>query len=692
MPRQLPALLLLALASCQTAPTASQKPAARPAPAPAPAQGAGYVDEAALDRAADPCEDFYQFACGTWIKKTPIPPDRAQWSRSFSEIDARNEKILREILEGAAAGKQGAADPYEDKIGAFYAACMDEDRAETASLAALKEDLARIDALRDTKGLPAVLAALHRQGAFALFHIEAQQDFKDASQMIGGVDQGGMGLPDRDYYLKDDAKLAETRARYVEHVGRMLALLGEPQKKAEAQAKAVMGIETALARVSMSRTERRDPYKIYHPMDRAGLEKKAPRFGWTAYFTALGHKDVQALNVVAPDFFAGLSDLLGKARVEDLRAYLRWQLLSDAAPTLGKKFVDEDFRFKGQTLSGAKELLPRWKRCVAATDGALGEAVARPFVRRAFGGESKERSLAMIRGIEAAFAQNLQALPWMDDATRAAAAEKMGRIVNKIGYPDRWRDYGALEVDRASFYRNAARAAAFDLDRDLRKIGQPLDRGEWLMSPPTVNAYYNPSMNEMVFPAGILQPPFYSRDLSAAVNFGAIGMVMGHELTHGFDDEGRQFDGAGNLRDWWSKDVGKAFTDRADCVAKQYEGYEVLDGRRINGRLTLGENIADIGGLKFAYQAYRAAQPAEGTAPAEKVAGFSSDQQFFLAFAQGWCTSRRDELALRRLIDDPHSPPRFRVNGPLADTPEFQAAFQCKAGSKMAPANRCAVW
>lgn len=684
--------LPLILLACHPAPQAAP-PAAPPAPAPAPAAPAeppvlGSFNEADLDRSVDPCKDFYRFACGGWMRRTPIPADRASWNRSFSEIQERNEQLLRQILEADAAGKPGPDDPYAQKLGDFYAACMDEGKAESASLATLREGLRRIDGIKDLRGLAREVAALHQQGATAFFSLQSQQDFKDATQVIGVVDQEGLGLPDRDYYLKDDEKSKALRAQYQEHVARMFNLLGDEKAGAPA-AQVVLSIETALARGSMDRTERRDPYKIYNRLERAGLAQKAPRFPWSDYFTAIGAPAVQALNVTVPGFFAGLSDLAQKSKLADLKTYLRWQLLHHAAPALGKAFVDEDFRFRSSALTGEKQLLPRWKRCVDAADHAMGEALARPFVRRTFGEEGKALSQEMIRGIEGAFERNLAALSWMDDATRAQARDKMRRIINKIGYPDKWRSYDGLQVDRQSDLANRQRAAAFELARDLGKIGKPVDPTEWLMSPPSVNAYYNPSLNEMVFPAGILQSPFFSKGAPRAQNYGAIGMVMGHELTHGFDDEGRQFDGAGNLRDWWSKEVGQAFTERAACVARQYDGYTILDGQKINGKLTLGENIADIGGIKLAFAAFRAAR--EGKV-GPKVAGFSDDQQFFLAFAQGWCTNRRDELARMRLVVDPHSPPEHRVNGPLASTPEFQAAFSCPAGSPMAPKDRCAVW
>ncbi|HJZ87647.1 MAG TPA: M13 family metallopeptidase [Polyangia bacterium] len=696
MQKQLiPMFALLVLTTCQSAPEPAPEKAVSAAPAAAAAPVAtseppGMVDEGALDRTINPCDDFYGFACGSWMKKTPIPPDRASWVRSFSEIQERNEARLHKILEDDAAGKPGPDDPYAKKLGDFYASCMDEAGAESAGMATFKEELAKLDQMKDGKALARQVAWLHLSDVDALFGFTARQDLKDATQVIGMADQGGLGLPDRDYYLKDDAQSSALRKQYVEHVAKMLELLAARPAAAATQARAIMQLETALAKASMALVDRRDPYKIYHRLERAGLSAKAPRFAWDAYFEALGPAGVQAINVTNPDFFGALNELLAKTRPGDLKTYLRWQMVNAAAPALGKQFVDEDFHFRAAALTGEKEILPRWKRCVETIDGQMGEALARPFVAQTFGADGKARSQAIITTIERAFENNLGTLGWMDAATRAQAIDKLHRIVNKIGYPDPWRNYDALEIDRTSYLKNRIRAAVFESKRVLAKIGKPVDRGEWGMSPPTVNAYYNALLNEMVFPAGILQPPFFNRAAGLSTNYGGIGMVMGHELTHGFDDQGRKFDAAGNLRDWWSPEVNKVFTEHADCVAQQYDGYVVIDGQHINGRLTLGENIADLGGLKMAWIAFHAAQA--GKPPLPKVAGLDQDQQFFLGHAQAWCMNRRPEDFRRRLIIDTHSPAQFRVNGPVSDLPEFAAAFQCKPGSKMAPAKRCTVW
>jgi putative endopeptidase len=523
----------------------------------------------------------------------------------------------------------------------------------------------------------------------ALFVFRSQQDLKDASQEIGAADQGGLGLPERDYYFRRDARSVALRERYREHVARMLELAGEPPADAAKHAATVMMIETALARGAMPVVERRDPYNVYHRLDRTGLERETPRFAWDAYFAALGAPDVTAINVAVPGFFARLDELLAATPTADLRAYLRWHVLDASARALGAKFVDEDFRFTA-ILTGTERLLPRWKRCVSATDQMLGEALAKPFVRRAFSVADRSRAQAMIGAVERSFDANLVGLAWMDDGTRARAREKLAQVANKVGFPDRWRDYGAFEVDRTSYLANLVRGAVFESRRQLAKIGRPVDRTEWLITPPTVNAYYNPSLNEMVFPAGILQPPFFVPAAPDAINYGAIGMVMGHELTHGFDDQGRKFDGAGNLRDWWTPEVAEAFTHRAECLVQQFDAYVATADQHVNGKLTLGENIADQGGLKLSYAAYRANRSRRTDRSARD--GFTPEQRFFLSFAQSWCTERRPDLERLLANVDPHSPPRVRVNGTIANLDDFAHAFSCPAGSPMAPSSRCAVW
>lgn len=652
--------------------------------------GKSSIDEAALDKSVSPCDDFYQFACGGWIKSTPIPDDRPTWSRSFMEILQRNQNLLHEILEKDARGEADPADPYARKVGDYYATCMDEDKAETVSYAALVDMLKGADAFKDAKGLAHTVARMHAAGAQPFFRFSSTQDFKDSTQVIGDADQGGLGMPDRDYYLNDDAKMVELRKLYQSHIAKMLELAGAAPADAAKEAEAVLGLETKLAKVSLDKVSRRNPDKVYHRLERKGLKAKASHFKWDEYFTTLGVPEVQTINVDSPGFMEGLDAVLAKEKPADLHTYLRWKAVEAAANALGKAFVDERFRYT-KALTGAKAQLPRWKRCVAMTDAAMGEALGRTFVTTTIGDEGKKTAKEMIVAIEKAFQDNLTSVAWMDDHARTASVEKISKIHNKVGYPDKWRNYDLLPIARTSLLENQRAAAEFASKHDLAKIGKPVDREEFGMSPPTVNAYYDGSMNEMVFPAGIMQTPFFSTEASIPSNYGGMGMVMGHELTHGFDDEGRKFDGDGNLHEWWSPEVSKAFTERAECVAKQYDGYIAVDDVHLNGHLTLGENLADIGGLKMTLAALRARSGGKPSAPAP-AGQWSDDQQLFLSFAQSWCTSYRPEAARTQALTNPHSVAHYRVNGPVTNNPDFAAAFQCKAGAPMAPVNRCSVW
>jgi putative endopeptidase len=645
------------------------------------------LDASALDRSADPCRDFYQFACGGWLQKAEIPPDKPRWLRSFNEIHERNEADLRRILEAAA--QEPGSDPVLQKIGSFYGACMDEPGIERAGLKPIQPLLAKARAVGgDSRSITNLLTELHRVGIWALFDISAEQDFKDATRYIAYLDQNGLGLPDRDYYLNEDAKSKELRIQYQAHVARMLRLSGMAQAAAGAAALQILKLETELAKISKTRVERRDPKGLYNKVDRAGLEKTAPRVDWKSYFAGLGRPDISDINLTSVPFFEGMNALMDSVKPGEWRNYFQWHVLRATAHSLPKAFVDESFSME-QALTGQKEQRARWKRCVQSADIALGELVAQPFVKERFSGASKPAAERMVREISEAFGRELSKLSWMDDATRRRAEDKRNSMAFLIGYPDKWRRYD-FDVTKTAHAQNAMAAQRFELSRQLRKIGQPVDRAEWEMTPPTVNAYYTPLKNQMVFPAGILQPPFYSVGASVAVNLGAMGMVVGHELTHGFDDQGSQFDDEGNLTDWWSSRVKSQFVAKTSCVDSQYSAYEALPGVRVNGKLTLGENIADMGGVKLAFQAYRAIRAA---APETTVAdGFTEDQQFFLATGQIWCSKYRDEYARMATQVDPHSPPRFRVNGSLANLPQFAEAFACKPGTPMSPKTACAVW
>lgn len=681
-------LAVVVVAGCHQEAAKPAAPVANAAPPEAPAAPVDTgLDETAIDQSVNPCDDFYQYACGGWMKRTEIPADKAVWYRGFSVIEERNEKELHELLESASKGQLQTQ--YADKIGALYGSCMDEAAIESTAPNELRQQLKRVDIVRDLSSLEKAVAHIHLGIGNPMFELGQQQDFKNATDVIASLDQSGLGLPDRDYYLSTTGKMPELRKAYQAHVEKMMTLAGEKPEQAKKDAETVMKIETALAQASMSRVDRRDPNKINHRLDLAGIEKTMPKWNWKAYLKDMGVPEVTKINVLSPDFFAAVNKMLTTTPLADWKTYLRWHVVHNSAPALSKAFVDENFAFYGKTLSGTAELEPRWKRCTKAVDRMLGEALGRAFVEKTFGAEGKERTQTMVREIEAAMGGDLDGLKWFDDATRAQAHEKLAAIVNKIGYPDQWRNYDALDITRDSYLTNAVRADEFETHRQLAKIGKPVDRGEWIMTPPTVNAYYEPSLNEMVFPAGILQPPFYNRAAVKPVNYGAIGMVMGHELTHGFDDQGRQFDAKGNLRDWWTAPVGKEFEARAQCVVDQYNGYVAVDDLHLNGKLTLGENIADLGGLKLAHAAY---VKGRGGAAAQKIGKWSDDQLFFLGTAQAWCMNIRAENARMRVTVDPHSPARYRVDGPLSNLPEFAGAFQCKPGDKMVRKTQCTVW
>ncbi len=651
------------------------------------------VDPSAMDLSVDPCVDFYRYSCGGWMKANPIPADKSSWG-VYAKLQEENRAILRQMLETAAAPEAGRS-AVEQKIGDYYASCMDEKTIEAAGIAPLRPDLERIARMKSKTDVAEFLAHFHPQdlsiyfGQSALFSLSADQDAKDSTQTIATVDQGGLGLPDRDYYLKTDARSETLRKDYVAHVQRMFELLGDTPEAASAGAQTVMRIESALAKGAMTRVERRDPNAVYHKMTRAELTALAPSFAWERYFRALGLSDVKSLNVAVPAFFKVLQTELQAEDLPAWQTYLRWHLVHAQARWLPAAFVNEDFNFYSRKLAGTRELQPRWKRCVRYEDRALGEAVGQAYVAKYFSSDAKQRALKMVESIEAAMGRDIQQLPWMSQATKEQAQAKLHTIVNKIGYPDKWRAYSALNIVRGDALGNGVRSNEFEFMRQLRKIGKPLERGEWYLTPPTVNAYYNAQMNDINFPAGVLQPPLFDAKADDAANYGQTGATIGHELTHGFDDEGRQFDAQGNLRDWWTPADAKQFQQRADCISEQYSQYTVVDDVKINGKLTLGEDVADLGGLLLAYRAWQDATRGQKLSPINDLA---PGQRFFVAYAQGWCSNERPEYQRMHAAVDPHSPPQYRTNGVVSNMPEFQKAFGCKAGQPMVRQNACRVW
>ncbi|HEY6273409.1 MAG TPA: M13 family metallopeptidase [Terriglobales bacterium] len=643
-----------------------------------------------MDMTCKPCEDFYHYANGEWLKTNPIPAAYPSWN-SFSELQQRNQEHERKILEEAAANSGAAPGSNEQKIGDFYASCMDESQVNAEGTKPLEPEFARIEAIHSLSDLQAEIAHLQSLGVNAVFRFSSTQDDKNSSQVIGGADQGGLGLPDRDYYTKTDDKSQQTREQYTEHVSKMFALLGDDSSKAEAEAKTVMEIETALANVSLTRVERRDPDKTYHKMDLAQLKALTPDFSWEDFFQDFGHTNIESVNVAEPKFFEAVNGALKSVSLDDWKTYLRWHLVDATAPALSQSFVDEDFNFRGRILQGTKELLPRWKRCVGATDRALGEALGQIYVKEYFPPEAKARAQEMVNNLIAALRDDLETLPWMGEATRQQALAKLAAFTPKIGYPDKWRDYSAYKVDRGPYVLNLARGRQFEFNRDLNKIGKPVDRTEWGMTPPTVNAYYNPKRNEIVFPAGILQPPFFDPKADDASNYGGMGAVIGHEMTHGFDDEGRKFDGQGNLRDWWTAEDAKNFDERAACVEKQFDNYVVQDNLHENGKLVLGESIADLGGLTIAYNALE--KDLQGK-PRPLIDALTPEQRFFLAFGQVWAANDRPEFERLMVNVNPHPLDRFRAIAAPSNMPAFAKAFDCKEGDAMVrpAAIRCQIW
>ena len=655
---------------------AQQAGAAKPEPA---------LDVTSMDRSVDPCVDFFTYSCGGWIKRNPIPPDQSSWD-TYSKMQDENLARLRGILEAASA-PDPKRNTVDQKIGDYYASCTDEKAIDAKGAEPLKLELEQIAKMSSKAEIADVASAMINDNV--LFRFDSIQDFRDANQVIADADQGGLGLPDRDYYTKDDAKSVELRKQYVAHVGKMFELLGDQHETAAAEAQTVMRIETALAKGSMTRVERRDPKALDHKMTSAELEKISPQFRWTVYFAKVGMPALPSLNVASPTFFKSMNEELQKENLADWKTYLRWHLVHADAPSLSAPFLNENFAFYGKTLRGQQELQARWKRCTEAVDRYLGEDLGQAYVEKYFTPEAKQQALKIVKEIQMAMDQDIKSLPWMSPATKQQALAKLQGMANKIGYPDKWRDYSKLEIVRGDELGNVERAREFEFNRQLAKIGKPVDRGEWDMTPPTVNAYYDPQMNDINFPAGVLQPPAFDPTSDAAPNYGDTGGTIGHELTHGFDDEGRQFDAHGNLRDWWTPEDGKEFVKRASCVSDQYSTYTILDDIKINGKLTLGEDVADLGGLLLAYAAWKDDTKDQRLEP---IDGLTPDQRFFVGYGQSWCGETRDETKRMRATVDPHSPEKYRTNGVVSNMPQFQEAFHCKAGAPMVNQNRCQVW
>ncbi|HEV2083905.1 MAG TPA: M13 family metallopeptidase [Gemmatimonadales bacterium] len=649
------------------------------------------IDPANLDTTCSPCKNFFQYANGGWLKRSEIPGDQPRWG-SFNELQDQNYAALKDVLTEAATNASSTKDANIRKLGTFYGTCMDSTAVERAGMGPLRAELNQIAAIRDRHGVEAAIVRLHRLGIPAGFVFKSAPDAKKSARTIAEVYQGGLGLPDRDYYTKADSASGKIRGQYVEHVANMLQLSGQDKATAERAAQAIMRLETALANASMTREAQRDPEAIYHLTTRAALQKETPSFAWTSYLGGLSLKSVEEVNVAQPEFISAFDSLLTAAPLEEWKAYLRWNLIANTAPALSSPFVKESFRFNSTVLQGVKEMRPRWKRCLRFSDDAVGEILGQAYVRKNFTPEAKARALEMVRNIRAELHSRLGQLTWMSAQTKTRAYAKLDSIINKIGYPDSWRDYAKLEARPGHFVSNFLLANEFETRRQLDKIGRPTDRREWGMTPPTVNAYYSPPTNEITFPAGIMQPPFFNPKADDAVNYGGMGGAIGHEITHGFDDEGRQFDALGNLSGWWTEADTKEFNRRAEAVQKQFDSYVAIDSLHVNGKLTLGENIADLGGLLIAHGAYR--RSLQGKPEPAPIDGLTGDQRFFLAWAQIWRAKTRPEYTRLLVNVDPHAPPEFRTIGPLSNIPAFAQAFGCKAGDPMVrpESERAQIW
>ena len=648
---------------------------------------------ASVDPGVQPGDDFYHYADGTWLKNNPIPSDQTSWG-SFNILNEHNRDVLHLVLDDCAANTGAKGSPRQ-KVGDFFASGMDEAAIDAAGVKPVQPWFDKIAALKRAADLPALLAELHASGVAGFFTVFVDADEKESGKDIAQFYQGGLGLPDRDYYTKTDDASKKLLAAYEEHVARTFTLLGDAPEAAKANARTVLNLETELAKASKTRVQLRDPEGNYHKMTLEELAKTAPGFDWKTYFATLGAPEPGALDVKQPEFATQAAQLAGTLPIDDVKAYLRWHLAHAASPLLSKGFEDENFSFYGTILTGAKENLPRWKRVLKSVDSGVGEALGQLYVEKNFPPEAKARALAMINDLKAVLRERLTNLEWMGPETRTAALRKLEAFGVKIGYPDKWRDYSALEISRQPFVLNVMAANSFETKRQVAKIGKPVDRTEWGMTPPTVNAYYNPSRNEIVFPAGILQPPFFGATADDAVNYGGMGAVIGHEMTHGFDDQGRQYDAEGNLKNWWTDDDLKRFKERSEKVVAQFNGYEGVGGQHVNGELTQGENIADLGGSKIAYAALQKALDRQGPdARGKKIDGFTPEQRFFLSWAQVWRVNMRPEMAKVRLNTDPHSPGQFRCNGPLSNLVEFQKAFNIPDNAPMVrpAAEKVLIW
>ncbi len=653
------------------------------------AQSQSGLDLNAIDKSADPCNNFYQYACGGWLKANPIPPDEASWGR-FDVLAESNQTILRSILEDSAAHLDRG--PTDQKVGGFYQSCMAEDVIEKLGAAPLRPELDRIAAIAKRADLPAEIARLHTMQVQVFFDFSSSPDPDNARRNIANLDQGGLGLPEKDFYFRSDSRSEEIRQKYVAHIAKMLQLSGFAPQVATKQAADIMRTETALAKGSLDITSRRDPKLLVHRMSVAQLAGEWPAFSFQEYFRAVQAPSFTTLNVSVPAFQKSLNGVLAAESLPNLKAYLAWHFISASARLLPRAFVDENFDFYSRSLTGASQLRPRWKRCVSAVDDELGEALGRLFVERTNAQEGKGKTLQIVAAIEEQMKRDINSLSWMSPATKKQAQIKLAAVTRKIGFPDRWRDYSSVKISGGDYFGNWYRANQFESRRQIAKIGQPVDRNEWEMTPPTVNAYYSPTENNINFPAGILMPPFYADNARDAVNYGAVGSIIGHELTHGFDDEGRQFDADGNLKDWWLKSDRDRFVKLSDCFVNEYGGYSPVPGAEINGRLTLGENTADNGGIRLAYLALLKDLAAKSVTLSQRQDGYTQVQQFFLGFAQVWCENQRPEAARLQVETDPHAAPKFRVDGTVSNMPEFGQAFGCKNGDKMFAVRACRVW